>query len=217
MIVNIRGTSGSGKSTLVRKLLDLPHQGQTHWQPVWSMGLQKPVDPETGKEKSRKRPWGYHCLFEVAGGYQPVIVLGHYETACGGCDSISGLDLIYGLARHAHQGGAHVLFEGLIVNSDFKRAAALATDGLPHHIMFLNTPIEECIRSVNTRRQSSPRAEKLRQAGQDIGDVNPANTVAKYELNQKMAPRLQEAGASVGWYSRDEAWPKLLELLRINP
>lgn len=93
MIINIRGTSGSGKSHLVRSVMDL-------------YGLRTKFFVE-----NRKQPIGYTAHRRTSG--RNLSVLGHYETACGGCDTIPSLDQIFSRAMKAH--GEHdVLFEGLI-------------------------------------------------------------------------------------------------------
>jgi ABC-type dipeptide/oligopeptide/nickel transport system ATPase component len=213
MIINIRGTSGSGKTTLVRKVFDHLQAGnhtKTEWhldEQDWSHPLLAGLRPE----RERKRPWGY--VLENRERRANVVVLGSYESECGGCDSISGLDLMYGLARLAHERRYHVIFEGLIINSDFKRAAQLATDQIPHLLIYLSTPLEQCIQSVEHRRNQSKRAEKFRAAGGEMPAFNPANTRAKYDLNLKMIDRMRAAGVSCLSLARDEAFLEISKLL----
>lgn len=211
MIVNIRGTSGSGKSTIVKKIIEQAISC-TFWSPDWcQMVSEKPINEKTGKPKNRKQPWGYRM--SLNGAPKQVVVLGHYETACGGCDSISGLDLIYEMALNAESQGFDVLFEGLIINSDFKRAANFATvwKDKPFKCLFLSTPLDLCISSVNQRRAASPKAAKLAAKGETLGDVDPTNTKAKFDLNLKMIDRLAKAGVDARWVDRDACLKEVLE------
>ena len=94
-------------------------------------------------------------------------MLGHYEIACGGGDTISnmlkvdgeyleGIELVYALIRRAAL-QMDVIYEGLMISSDVNRCVALAEQ---HQLLVigLTTPLEECIRSVEQRRDE--RAER---------------------------------------------------------
>lgn len=186
MIVNIRGTSGSGKSTLIRQVME--RYGGTRIRV---------------KEPNRKQPLAYWL---VRDGVPQLAVLGHYETPCGGCDTINGLDAIYELVRKYHDQHFNVLYEGLIVCSDVRRAVELHKDGLPFTVIFLGTPLEKCIESVNERR----RAKKA-----DAEPVNPGNTIAKHKMCGSTLPKFTAAGVDTRLLDREAALVTVLDLLEI--
>jgi predicted kinase len=188
MIIQLRGTSGSGKTTIVRTIME---------------GYQNsnPVCLEIAG-KVRKRPAGY--LLDNGPGSKHLFVVGHYETACGGCDTLPDYDTCIQLVRDAHANGHDVLFEGLLISGETRRCAELHNDGLPYTVVCLNTPLQECLDSVNTRR----RAKKP-----DAEDVNPKNTEAKFKIVQRAAEKLAEAGVPVEWHSRDTALSRVRGLL----
>lgn len=183
MIINIRGTSGSGKSTLVRNVMSLySSKGRMRKE-----GRRQPI----GYILGNPRPEDIH--------HQITYIPGHYETACGGCDTINGLDEIYALVEEAADTGAHVLFEGLIVCSDYKRLVGLKEAGYPVLVIGLNTPLDVCIASVQQRREARGNTEVL----------NPKNTESKYKTNLRVLERFQEAGVEVAMLSRDEALERI--------
>lgn len=164
-ILNLRGTSGAGKTHIVRRLMEQYATKTAHHIP------------------GRKQPIGY-----TFSGYTgdrahltapPLFVAGHYEGGeggCGGCDNLSqGLDYIYDLIReHANQ-GEDVVYEGLIVASDWRRCAALAKE---HRVLVigLTTPLRSCLESVQSRRDKRAAAKGL-----VAEPLNPKNTEAKYK------------------------------------
>jgi len=188
MIINIRGTSGSGKSTLVREVMSLYDRRIAF------------------KEEGRRRPLGYVCYRDRG---RPLAVLGHYETDCGGCDTIPKLDRIFELVGTNHEMGRDVLFEGLLVNSDRNRTIEL--DGLfPLIVVTLNTSIETCLASVNERRQR--RAARL---GKELGPVNPRNTETKHKLALKNHEKFTEAGLATFLTNREGARQVIEETLQL--
>ena len=89
MIINLRGTHGSGKSTIVRNVMG------TYTDCTEILGV------------GRKRPWGYLCKKD---GLKDLFIPGHYETACGGCDTISIVEEAYDLIKRHASEGRNVLF-----------------------------------------------------------------------------------------------------------
>lgn len=162
MIINIRGTSGCGKSHLVRHIMSLYEH------------------KEAVRVAKRKQPLFYLCT----NGTGPVLaVLGHYETACGGCDTIPSLDQVYALVREHNAAGRNVLFEGLLLTNEVNR-----TKDLPDcRVIFLNEPLKVCLDSVNGRR-----AERAKAKGITLGPVNPANTEAKWNQAKRAFERFGE-------------------------
>lgn len=198
MIINLRGTSGSGKSTIVRKVMG-------HYPARVGMpGV------------NRRMPLYYLCTPDQG---SQLAVLGHYESACGGCDTISGWDFTINLVRSLHNQGYDVLFEGLILSGEVKRTLKLHTDGLPLKIVSLNTPIEECIESVLARRteQWELRSAKAQAAGKPpikpLREFNPKNTINKMDCIVKSVAKLKDAGVDVFWGNREECLDTILKEL----
>jgi energy-coupling factor transporter ATP-binding protein EcfA2 len=186
MIINLRGTSGSGKTTILRQITALyPHK-------------------VSFREAGRKQPIGY--LFSRKEG-KPLAVVGHYETPCGGCDTIHSMDKIFELVEQAKQNyRADVLFEGLLVSEDFQRSVALINNG--HNPLFINlsVPIDVCLASVNARR---------RQKKPDAPDVNPLNTTVRCKRIESALNRLEKQGGKVLHLSREEAFETIKKELQL--
>lgn len=162
MIINIRGTSGSGKSHLARRIMDLyPSRTKV-------------------RVEGRRQPIGYICHREDG---KDLAVLGHYETACGGCDTISKMEEIFELVRTSHLADMDVLFEGLLISADVNRTAALHEEGLPLRVVALDLPLEVCLESVNSRRMERLGPEKFT-------PVNPKNTESKHKGVRRSCERL---------------------------
>jgi len=185
MIINIRGTSGSGKSTLARNIMALYDTKVAY------------------RREGRKQPIGY--TYGTNGG-QLLSVVGHYETPCGGCDTIQKMDDIFQLVRDADALGHDVLFEGLLISADMKRTLALHTEGLDLRVVALDVDIETCLASVNQRRWAK---------NPDKPGVNPKNTVSKHKGVQSSMKKLKEAGVPASFCSRDEAFLLIRELLHV--
>lgn len=189
MIINVRGTSGSGKSSLVRRIMALyPTKEPIHVQ-------------------GRKQPLGY-LLDRGIPGMRKLYVPGHYETPCGGCDTISdGMDRIYGLIRMANMAGHNVLYEGLLVSAEVNRAQALKDEGLPLLVVHLDIPLEICLAGINQRR----RAKKP-----DAEDVNPKNTINKHKGSKRSMERFIEGDVQVAiCTNREDAFKLVREALSV--
>lgn len=189
MIINLRGTSGSGKSTLVRWIM-LCYESRL------------PVRQQING-KDRKQPVGYLCHLE---GGRSLYVLGHYESPCGGCDTLPTMDYVYDAVRKAAAEGFDVIYEGVIVTSDVRRCIQLHTDGLPLLVVGLDVPIEECVAGINNRRA----------ARGDERPLDPTNTIAKLKTNQGGMRKLQAAGVDARWLGRDEALTAVQEALELQ-
>lgn len=183
MIIQLRGTSGSGKSTAVREVM--ARYGQRI--PVFIAG--------------RKQPLGYYCTHPQGG--RTLAVVGHYEVACGGCDTIPSYDRTIELVRKAHGDGNDVLFEGLIMSSESRRCSAMANDGLPYRVLALDTPIELCLAGVNARRRAKDPNKP---------DVDPKNTIGKIKVVQNAMVRLASLGVEGEWVTRETVVPRIMGL-----
>jgi hypothetical protein len=131
-------------------------------------------------------------------------VPGHYETPCGGCDTIAKPDTVYGLVRQAVEAGHDVLFEGVIVQDDVRRCVELHHD-FPGAVLviFLDVDVDQCIASVKARRN-------------ERGDDRPfdsSNTTKRAAKMPRMAQRLQDAGIEVRHADRANALDTVLRLL----
>lgn len=187
MIVKLCGTSGSGKTTLARKIMDL-------------YGTKMPF-----KVEGRKQPVGYLLTRKIG---RSLWVPGHYETACGGCDTIKTLDEVFELVRKGHGEGHDVMFEGLLLNSDRNRTIQLHTDGLPLKVVTLSTPIDLCLESVmERRRKKNPDREPK--------PLNPKNTESKHKLANTNYTKFLEAGLSSHLLDREEAETTIRVLFKL--
>lgn len=221
MIINIRGTSGSGKSTLMRRIMEHPDYGRR---------LKYHID-------GRKQPIGY-VLQRLHG--NDLAIIGHYETACGGCDTIQKMEEIFRLVRESHAAGHDVMFEGLLISADVNRAQALHDDGLPFTVIALDkVPLETCLDSVNQRRNNADearikkvqkenyektlqykkkdKAPKLKPVPQPRGPVNPVNTTSKFRGVQLSMKRLTDAGVEVHSCDRELAYTTICKTLELEP
>lgn len=201
-IINLRGTSGSGKSTVVTRVMDLYPR-------------REPIPRFKGK-----RPAGY-----ILGGpdMTDLLVPGHYEIACGGCDTLKTVDEVYDMIRlHLKaQAEIDVLYEGIMVQDDVRRAVELdrwmresvAVHGEEPgeedrlHVIRLTTPIEECLAAVRARREARGEERPL----------NEKNTRGRHETQVRVAGRLRAAGVAVEELSREAAYQRCCTLLRLNP
>ncbi|HNQ98388.1 MAG TPA: zeta toxin family protein, partial [Trueperaceae bacterium] len=131
-------------------------------------------------------------------------VIGHYETTCGGCDTISKMEHIFELARKAHDNGCDVVFEGLLISADVNRTAALwafaQEQGCPMLVVALDVPLQVCLDSVNARR---------RERNPDLPPVNPRNTESKHKGVQQSMRRLEAAGVPAVSLDRDAALARI--------
>ena len=190
MLINIRGTSGSGKSHIIRQVMEA-YGGKDSFI--------------RQKLEGRKQPLAYFKTNDET--HRFLYIPGHYETACGGCDTIHGNDTIFDLVRKAHGNGYDVLFEGLILSVEFNRTLLLAQECAPVRVFAINIPLEECLASINFRRQLK---------NPDAPDVNPVNSKNKWQQTQRAMERLKLAGVDARMGNREEvlAWTK--ESLRVH-
>lgn len=180
MIINIRSTGGSGKSTLVKKIMAL-YSART---PNYIEG--------------RKQPFFTVCTHPTLSGRE-LLVPGHYNVACGGCDTLKSPQQVFDII-HAHGVlmDRDVLFEGIIVGDDFARIAKLSEERPGEvEVIVLSTPIDECLRSIEARREAKGNAKPL----------DPKNTVNRdANLRNRMMPRLRKAGVTLYELDRDGAY-----------
>lgn len=131
-IVKLHGTSGSGKSTVAKYILQ--------------QGIVTP------------HPTAYEINNTVVKG--PIYVLGLYNTACGGCDTLTAGQQIHLIQHYAQLG--NVFYEGLL-SSEYYGKLGVASEpyGKSHVFAFLDTPIEVCIERVKARRLAAGNMKPL--------------------------------------------------------
>jgi hypothetical protein len=186
-IVQLRGTGGSGKSTVVRRIMALTATAT----PVFEAG--------------RRQPIGYHCNFSRP---PTLYIPGHYETACGGCDTIKTPDRVYELVRAAVDRDFNVLYEGIIVQDDIHRCIKLNHERRAKNlsgvtVIELDTKIEDCLSGIQNRRDERGETKPL----------NPKNTVDRMQRVHRSCFKLRDAGVTVLRLSREGAFQKCVELL----
>ena len=182
MIVNLRGTSGSGKSTIVREVMGVFQQKVPRYC------------------EGRKQPTGYE-LFDTV--YSKLFVPGHYESPCGGCDTLSfsgSQDRIWEWIREHHARGYNVLFEGVIIGDDNKRTIQAHRDKLPLLLIELTTNLNNCLAGIQARRD----------ARGDTRPINPSNTTKRMPGISKRMDKFERMGRDVRRLTRGDA----LELCR---
>lgn len=192
MIINLRGTSGSGKSTIVRAV------------------MAKYPTVEKAFLSGRKQPIGYFCTRPDG---TSLWVVGHYESPCGGCDTISvpgTIDFIYDVVKSHDDLGHDVLYEGLIVESDVKRLISVAKGDTvsripprPTIVIALTTPVELCLEGIRNRRE----------ARGDDRPLNPHNTVERIPQIKSRMSKLIDAGVDARWLSREDALATVMGVL----
>lgn len=140
MIIQIRGTSGSGKSTAMRFLIALLGTEEAIYSP------------------GRKAPMAYWYP-----GYK-TMVMGHYQTACGGCDTIGSARETYDETVNLLKTykPAFIVQEGLLLSEDVKWTTEMVkTLGQEVHCYWLMTPIETCWEYIGRRREKMGESPEL--------------------------------------------------------
>jgi nicotinamide riboside kinase len=135
MIISIRGSNGSGKSSVVRKIMQLH---------TTCIKMSYPPDMH------RHRPLGYICQTD----WRRLVVLGHYEIANGGLDTIHDLNYAYKLALEHHGLGCNVIMEGMNASDGTLRTLKLHQTEIDIRVVLLNTSLKECITNVRARGHS---------------------------------------------------------------
>jgi len=187
VIVLISGTSGSGKTYIVREIIkELPFNTSLLY-----LG-------------SKNKLAGY--LWDEP----PLAIMGNYSAACGGCDSLSwkgASDEIEQEIIRQRDLGRSVILEGLLVGTwGVARMGRLVPYGLIN--ILLDTPVEECVASVEARR-----AEKAAATGKELKPFNPDNTVGKHGGLLSVLPLRRAAGIPVEVLSREAALARVREIV----
>jgi hypothetical protein len=160
-VLNLRGSNGSGKSSAVRSFIQYVGVAETLNHP-----------------RTRKT-----CGYRLNSG---VVVIGRYETACGGCDTIhSFAEIADAVIRHSRNNS--VLFEGFLWSGIFKSSHELAQrlQGQANVIFAtMNTPLATCISRTARRRNAAGNHKPF----------DPTNLIAKHRSVIKAHVKLELAG-----------------------
>lgn len=178
MIIQIRGTSGSGKSTVMRAVKD--QLGE------WNYAL----------VEGRKQP-----LYYRTAGEPDIVLLGHYESPCGGCDTIGSARQVFELIQtflDVHKSPI-ILCEGLLLSEDVKWSIQLKDNGL--RVYYLTTPPEKCLEQIKHRREIAGNLKEL----------NTENTLNRIAVIERSRLRLKEAGVECVRCSASQATGLILK------
>lgn len=139
----LRGTNGSGKTFVANYLLNASN-----------------AVPELRTNKGKIR--SYRGVFHGI----PFVLLGSYETKCGGCDTISSVAEVAHLLNLYMNNVADpgvVFFEGLMISHMLGTVGKMQAQlGKARSVLaFLDTPLHECIRRVEHRRLSRGDAREF--------------------------------------------------------
>jgi len=176
--------------------------------------------------EGRRQPLWY----DLKRGPVRVRLLGHYETVCGGCDTISknpgnleepAMDFIHRLVREAHGEGLHVLYEGVILSTINRHLLQMVRDGLPITVVNLTSDLETCLMGIAERRARDKAGENpytqrdVQEQRQALTAVTVENNVGKLRSATKTAHQLRVAGAHVVDADRDSAPGVILRALGV--
>jgi len=125
-VVNLRSTNGGGKSYCV-------------------FGLFK----RFGRKPIHNKKTGKVIAYRLKG--TNVVVIGRYETDCGGCDQIHTQDDACNIVRKFAKKNA-VLFEGLLISGIYARYLELSKELGGVTWAYLDTPLKRCYKNINNRR-----------------------------------------------------------------
>lgn len=186
MILNIRGTSGSGKSWIVYELMKL-------------CGATEQLHDADGADHGKVI--GYSLFDNKLG------VVGRYETACGGCDTIKTQDEIRSRVEIFATLHDHVLFEGLLVSQIYQRYADMAREhGEEFKFLCLDTPLDVCIARVEVRRLVAGNSKPF----------NPNNSLTpKWHSCQTNYQKALKDGLNPIWLDHRDPLAQIRELLNL--
>lgn len=134
LVINVRGNSGSGKTHLTRQFMK-------------EFGVDQPLFFDWIADK-RKRP---HAMVNKK---QTIAVVGSYDNACGGCDTIKTQHQVVERVEALWRAGYKLIWlEGLIMSTIYGSVGEYSEQLEDRWVFaYLDTPIEECIKRVKARR-----------------------------------------------------------------
>lgn len=139
-VIKLGGCNGSGKTSVAKAVMEL-----ADCLPFTYKGVKKSPNFYDGQWQGR-----------------PVVVLGSYETTCGGMDTISDKDERLAFVKWAVENAddnAIIFFEGLMTGKTYgalgEMSEAHRTLGTPWLYAFMDTPFEVCVERVLARRKAA--------------------------------------------------------------
>lgn len=182
LVIKLGGTNGSGKTSVARALLD-------------KVGNPLPIG------------WEGTTSYRGVIDHKYWMILGKYETACGGMDTISKKEKRLALvleATHSLRGYSSdvVFFEGLITGKTYGAFGVMSEEqkakGIHWIYAFMDTPFEVCVERVIQRRQTAWAAKgKVRE---QLKDLDATRTMLPtYKSVQAVAKRAAAQGHAVLW------------------
>lgn len=158
VIYNIRGTNGSGKTTLARAFLPPCVTGDYQGGPV---DLNYYPSPTKRDPNRQLRAEGFMSI-QLEG---RVGVIGRYNTACGGMDTMPSFDVCQGAIQFmVHRLKAdHVIAEGILASTVYGSWGLFAQKakdyGHTFAFCYIDTPLDVCIDRIK-QRQALAGSEK---------------------------------------------------------
>lgn len=208
MIINIRGGSGSGKSTVMREIMKHYSLVSAHYvegrkQPLWY----DLVLPDEDKPSLR--------------------ILGHYESPCGGCDTISknptdpnekAMAFIHRLVREADDAGLNVLYEGVILTTILGELPQMHSEGRAIVVINLTSDLETCLVGISARRAVKEnggvfRSSQVAEIRAGLSETTVKNNIGKLKSAMKTATQLRNIGVTVFDCDREQAVTTIEEVL----
>ena len=183
IIVKLHGCSGAGKTTIARHIME--NAAKVHV-----------VTNQKGGHEA------YVC--EIEGFPLPLAVLGSYQNACGGMDTVSSQDEAIKLIDYYHGEGCHVFHEGLLQSTYYGKMGQHSVPFGDRYIYaFLMTPIDVCLSRVEERRRANNSTNKF----------NPELTIDKWNTINRLRGRVRMLGHNVyEWDSTMGTMPQIRSL-----
>lgn len=180
-LVYVHGTNGSGKSTLARAVL------------AAAGGLEAYVPTHSGKQGKA----GFSAT------PRGVALLGAYVRACGGVDGFSPYAHIHPVLDALQWDSDKCVFAEGLITPGIETCQRLAARFDRAHFVVLNTPVEQCIANVMSRRGRKANDK----------EYNPANLYKKHASAQHWGVRLAKAELTTHQLEYPQAYRLILELL----
>jgi uridine kinase len=156
---NLRGTNGSGKTYVAQALLE-----------------------ESGALAVEMRTKKHPLFYKGSLNKKDFFILGSYENACGGCDTIPSVHIVAKLLDDlmSSAGNGVIFYEGLMISHMIGTVGAIAKKHNERHTMaFLDTPLDTCIERVRQRRLDAGNTKPFDPNRTLIGDYKAVRAAHK--------------------------------------
>ncbi len=186
IVINIRGNSGSGKTHLTREFMKKFKINE----PMWF-----------GDADKTKR--AHAMVDDIRGKF---CVIGSYDNACGGCDTIKTQAEVVNRVHLATLLGFKVIWlEGLIMSTIYGTVGDYSEQFKDRWVFaYLTTPLDVCLERIYKRRE---------QAGQikPFNELNTRNRVASIESSRMKCLDRGRRVVDLDWC---KPLPQLLTIIR---